>query len=157
LLGRGALSEFMSAAESGGEHVTLETPFFYPERFGEAGAWSGRAGLQQGAYATLEGISFTLRQLVVEDMACSPAKELTATGGGSASRVWLQLIADVVGCPVSRGTGDSLLGAARMALGRAAAEDARVAATYRPRRSRAARLAERYRLWLAGQRTGGTR
>ena len=36
-------------------------------------------------------------------------------GGGSKSPLFLQLIADGLGCPVSTGSGDSLLGAAAIA------------------------------------------
>jgi sugar (pentulose or hexulose) kinase len=82
-------------------------------------AWQGSfSGVDEKAYAVLESITFDLYKLVFDDLAAPEGTLLQVIGGGSHSELWLQLIADVLKCPVSVGSGDSLLGAAAMAAGK---------------------------------------
>jgi len=123
------IGAFMSCAESawaarrsrrpGAKEVQKgegDEVFFYPGRMGPGGAWVGAGDRDVRALAVLEGISFALRRLIVEDLRCGSAESpVCVIGGGSKSRFWLQLLADVLNCPVRRGEGDALLGAAAMA------------------------------------------
>ena len=51
--------------------------------------------------ATLEGVTFNLRQALEMLAESSLLSEMTVIGGGSQSRVWVQMIADICGCKVS--------------------------------------------------------
>jgi len=86
---------------------------FYPERIGGSEAWEGEGAVEERAHAVIEGISFLLRQLIESDLKrdCLP-REVKVIGGGSSSSIWLRVLADVLGVPVRRGGGDSLLGVA---------------------------------------------
>ena len=91
--------------------------FFYPDLMGTPQAWQGEGALSRRALAVLEGIGFSLSRLVSSlhtggDMPTA----VRVVGGGSRSDLWLQLLADILGIPVSRGRGDALLGAARQLL-----------------------------------------
>ena len=100
------------------QDLVENAPLFLPGEAGSAGAWTTQGTDEQKAYAILEGISFSLRTLLEEDMSlqCSEC-DLSVIGGGSRSEVWLRIIASTLGCSICRGTGDGLLGAAAMALG----------------------------------------
>lgn len=53
--------------------------------------------------AVMEGIAFGLKQLV--EAMCLPSEDLAqlkAIGGGSKSRVWMQILADVLGSPIDQ-------------------------------------------------------
>lgn len=52
------------------------------------------------ARAVMEGVAFGLRDSVELIRSMTPLEEIRASGGGSASAVWLQIIADVIGAPV---------------------------------------------------------
>jgi xylulokinase len=94
----------------------LNTVFFFPSKMGTETAWSGGGNTAERARAVLEGIGFSLRQLIFEDLEASKTlASLCMTGGGSKSACWLQIIADILDRPVHRGHGDALIGAARMA------------------------------------------
>ena len=99
--------------------ITEQTGIFYPARIRTDEAWHGHFNsVGEKAYAVLEGITFDLYRLVFDELASPEGTSLTVIGGGSHSAVWLQLIADILNCPVSAGSGDGLLGAAAMAAGR---------------------------------------
>jgi sugar (pentulose or hexulose) kinase len=101
--------------------------FFFPERMGTGAAFgpaaTGEATLPGRALAVLEGIGFALRRLLRQTLGSSEnlrfsqsiAAEVIAVGGGSRSDFWLHLLADILSCPVRRGTGNALTGACRMA------------------------------------------
>jgi xylulokinase len=94
---------------------------FYPERSRTASAWTGTGAPADQARAVLEGIVFRLRRMLKTDIQPPRDRQVCALGGGSRSRPWMQLAADILGCTVRRGTGDSLLGAAALAAGKAEA------------------------------------
>jgi xylulokinase len=69
--------------------------------------------------ATLEGVAFGVRQALEITMDPTKIKEMVVIGGGSQSKVWSQMIADVCGCEVTVPTGSSMgpcFGAALCAL-----------------------------------------
>lgn len=99
--------------------ITESTGNFYPSAIRTDKAWQGDfANDEEKAYAILEGITFDLYKLIFDDLAAPSGISLRVIGGGSHSKLWLQLIADTLNCPVSAGAGDSLLGAAAMAAGK---------------------------------------
>jgi xylulokinase len=126
-------------------------PLFVPARIAAGEPWLGPCGdIDLQAYAVLEGIAFALRRLVEVNLhSAQRAQTITAIGGGSRSDVWLELIAAVLGTPVVRGTGDALLGAAAMALGRRQGPAPRASRLFLPGAGPAAGLDERYQCWLA--------
>jgi len=96
--------------------VSPKTGTFNPRAIRTPDAWQGEfRSVAEKAYAVLAGIAHELRRLVYGELGCDENITLRAIGGGSHSDVWLQIIADVLGCSVTVGTGDSLLGAAAMA------------------------------------------
>jgi len=110
-----AFDDAVAAAIPG---ITERTGSFDPKRIRTPHAWQGQfRDVSEKAYAVLERIAFELRHLVYDVLGCGAITTLRAIGGGSHSEVWLQIIADVLGCSVTVGTGDSLLGAAAMAAG----------------------------------------
>jgi len=112
------IAEFDAAVERAIPKANEITGIFSPSRIRTPDAWQGTfAGPDEKAYAVLAGITRDLRKLLFDDLACSRGISLRVIGGGSRSAVWRQLIADLLGCPVSAGSGDSLLGAAAMAAG----------------------------------------
>ena len=99
-----------------GTSAPLGSALFFPHRMGLDGAWTGSDDTAARARAVVEGISFSARQLLTEDLGLQLGdKPVTVIGGGSRSRLWLQLLADILNCPVQRGQGDNLLGSALMA------------------------------------------
>lgn len=82
-------------------------------------AWTGKGSPADRARAVLEGILFRLRQMLARDIQAPRDRQVCALGGGSKSDIWMRMAADVLGCTVRRGAGDSLLGAAALAAGRA--------------------------------------
>ncbi len=103
---------FMKLAESASPGAAL----FYPQRMHTDAAWLGSNDLAARARAVLEGICLSARQLVEDDLKVKRAgKPIVVIGGGSESRFWLQILANMLNCPVRRGEGDILLGAAMMA------------------------------------------
>jgi len=52
------------------------------------------------ARAVMEGVAFGLRDSVELIRTMTPLEEIRASGGGSSSALWLQIIADVIGAPV---------------------------------------------------------
>ncbi|MCE5278115.1 MAG: FGGY-family carbohydrate kinase [Planctomycetaceae bacterium] len=136
----------IEAAARGQTAVTVESGFFVPGRMRTSQAWTGDLPTPDlKAYAVLEGLAMSLRQLVRDELTCSSGTVVRAIGGGSRSAVWLQIIADVLDCPVHRGSGDSLLGAALMAAGRSA--DVSGGEVFHPRLAKRSLLDERFDRW----------
>lgn len=102
---------FMQLAESG----TLGAALFFPNRIRTEKSWSGDETPSARARAVVEGISFSAKRLIVENLGVVPGDQpVLVIGGGSKSDFWLQMLADVFGCSVRRGAGDNLLGSALM-------------------------------------------
>ncbi len=141
-----SVETFDAVAATGMASLNETGGFFHPTRMQTADAWQGRfADVNARAYAVLEGIAFALRRLLREDLGCPESIRLQAIGGGSHSALWLQLIAEALGCRVAAGGGDSLLGAAAMAVGRRPACAER--AVYEPGPERVRDLNARYEKW----------
>jgi xylulokinase len=62
-----------------------------------------RHELRHMARAVLEGVAFSLRDVfeLVRDTSPEPLEELRASGGGTNSTLWKQIIADVLGVPIT--------------------------------------------------------
>jgi xylulokinase len=111
------LSELAALSEPGARGLSFQpyfspagerAPFSDPLARGALLGMSFEHGREHVARAVLEGLT-----LVIQDcLAASgrPPRELRVCGGGAASALWLQLIADVTGLPVLR-SGDSEVGA----------------------------------------------
>ncbi len=106
--------------------------FFHPEKSRTSGAWSGDGTPAERARAVLEGILFTLRSLLANDMKVGPLSSVCALGGGARSGFWMQMAADILGCLVRRGEGDGVLGAAALAAGRAKELELRLGEAWTP-------------------------
>ncbi len=63
-----------------------------------------RHGLGHMVRAVLEGVAFSLRDVfeLVSQTAPDPLRELRASGGGTNSPLWRQIIADVLGVPIAQ-------------------------------------------------------
>jgi xylulokinase len=77
----------------------------YPDPLAR-GAFIGltvRHGLGHMVRAVLEGVAFSLKDVfeLVSETAPDPLRELRASGGGTNSPLWRQIIADVLGVPLS--------------------------------------------------------
>ncbi len=92
---------------------------FYPQQMHTPDAWRGSSDPAARARAVLEGISFSLRDMLGHAERpghSSPSSApITVIGGGSVSALWLQILANVLNRSVTRGHGDILLGAAMIA------------------------------------------
>lgn len=154
LLGRQDLKRFDDLAEKArSEHLShLETvPFFFPSKMNRNDAWDTPIDNRFGrfAYAVLEGIAFSLKLLISENLGVgSMPDEIRITGGGSNSAVWLQIIADVLGCRVRLGRGDAILGAALIAAGRTTVPSLEEDMVYDPSPPYVAKEKNRYAEWL---------
>ncbi|NQU10055.1 FGGY-family carbohydrate kinase [bacterium] len=154
MLGRVPNEEFMKLAAQA--PLAADACFYYPQRWGEPDAWVGEGDQPARARAVVEGISFTVRELIEGGLgvAHGSAAEITVIGGGSRHPFWRQMLADVLGSPVRRGGGDSLLGAAWMVRPEVTPPaDASGAPMVPPDETRARRYDRRYRAWLAAGRT----
>ncbi|MFP4028394.1 MAG: FGGY family carbohydrate kinase [Candidatus Brocadiia bacterium] len=148
------IKDFDRAARKTIPRVDEQSGFFFPNRMRTADAWKGRFEKpDQNAYAVLEGISFSLKQLLFEEMRCARNTRFKAIGGGSQSDLWMQMTADVLGSPVTRGNGDSLLGAAMMAIGRRV--DLRDGGCFQPNQKRQNLFERRYDRWRKLATEGG--
>ncbi|NQU39883.1 MAG: hypothetical protein HQ523_08030 [Lentisphaerae bacterium] len=120
------LAHFDAAVETALPSISETTGTFSPALIRTPNAWQGSfADDSEKAYAVLKGITNDLKRLVCQELNCPSGSALRVIGGGSQSNVWLQIIADTFNAPVSAGTGDSLLGAAKMAVGSACLTPAR--------------------------------
>ncbi|GAA4620200.1 FGGY family carbohydrate kinase [Saccharopolyspora hordei] len=77
-------------------------PFYDPSARGSLHGLSLEHGPAEIARAVLEGLAMTIRDCLRASTA--QPTELRLTGGGSANRLWRQVIADVTGLPVVRTT-----------------------------------------------------
>ena len=102
-------ADFAARAE-----VTEQSPFFYPDRWGSAAAWKGEGTNEEKAYAAMEGILHAIRELVPAGI-LEASQEIVVLGGGSRLGFWLQLAANIFGCPLRPGSSDGLSGAACLA------------------------------------------
>ena len=77
------------------------TPHMNPEARGALLGLTGRHGRCEIARAVLEGVTFACYDAfsVLAELGAHPAAVVLA-GGGAASRVWQQIVADVFGLPV---------------------------------------------------------
>ena len=68
------------------------------------------------ARAVLEGVAFTLREIVDELVRMGPSPgELNIAGGGGRSALWRQIVAEVIARPLGYSEANSCLGAAMLA------------------------------------------
>lgn len=81
-------------------------PYWDPAASGITIGWTGAHGREHFYRAILEGIAFEQRLVGDAMMAAmgQPFTEYVTMGGGSRSRLWRQIIADVTGIPVARST-----------------------------------------------------
>ncbi len=79
------------------------TPHANPRARGAFVGLTVRHGLGHMVRAVLEGVAFSLRDVfeLVSETAPDPLRELRASGGGTNSPLWRQIIADVLGVPLS--------------------------------------------------------
>jgi len=125
---------------------------FHPLRARSDSAWVGDGNDGQRARAVLEGIGFSLRGLIEDGLGAGRVGHLPrvrAIGGGSRSRIWLEIMADILNCEVCRGAGDALLGAARMAAGGLELPREETSPVMVPNAERAAACDTAYRRWQA--------
>jgi xylulokinase len=129
LLGYPGVAEMLSEAQAAERRD--DGPLFLPYLTGErtphndvhaAGAFTGlRADTTRAdlAHATLEGVGLGLLDgIEAVDAAGLRADEITVIGGGSRSIYWIQMLADIIGRPLTLRDGGEVgpaLGAARLA------------------------------------------
>ena len=127
------------------------TPFFYPDRWGTAAAWSSTSNVEEMAFAVLEGIGFALCACAGEARV-GKAEEILILGGGSRLDFWVQLLANIFQCPFTCSTRDGLDGAAILAgLDLPTAQDLSSNRRFLPESSRMEELEKRYHLWRRHQ------
>lgn len=147
-----AVSKMMAGDKTGfmkhAESAPAGAAYFYPQRMHAESAWVGSNDSAARARSVLEGICFSARQLIEDGLGIGLRGDpVIVIGGGSQSRFWLQIAADVLNCPVGRGKGDILLGAAMMACPGAKAPIPQEETVVMPD-PRAAEACERiYRAW----------
>ena len=119
---------------------------FFPAAVKTSRAWIGVQSPGERALAVYEGIAFSLKQLIRDEWrVVSRLPDIVAVGGGSRSRVMLQVLADILNTRVGCGTGDALLGAARLACPGAGAGTPSILEWFHPRQ--AAFYESRYERW----------
>ncbi|HRN17867.1 MAG TPA: xylulokinase [Trueperaceae bacterium] len=104
-----SLAELAATSPTGAGGVTFHpylagerSPYLDPDL---RGAWRGLSLATSSAdlvRAVLEGVAFSLAHAFEIMRPLSDLKELVATGGGSRSRLWVQLLADALHLPVTR-------------------------------------------------------
>jgi xylulokinase len=79
------------------------TPYPDPLARGAFVGLTVRHGLGHMVRAVLEGVAFSLRDAfeLVRETSPEPLRDLRASGGGTNSELWKQIIADVLGVPIS--------------------------------------------------------
>jgi xylulokinase len=79
------------------------TPYPDPLARGAFVGLTVRHGLGHMVRAVLEGVAFSLRDCfeLVRETSPDPLRELRASGGGTNSALWKQIIADTLGVPIS--------------------------------------------------------
>jgi xylulokinase len=141
----GDVRAFMELAESGPPGTAL----FFPHRIRTDKAWTGDPSPAARARAVVEGISFSALRLIVEDLRVElREKFVLVIGGGSKSDFWLQMLADVLNCPLRRGAGDNLLGSTLMLeAADSVRRDVGRGSTFHPDPQRAAQCAALFERW----------
>lgn len=120
-----ALIDLAAGSEVGAAGVTF-LPFLAGERtpYMDAdlrGSWQGlslASGRPELVRSLLEGVAFSLRSALDVMRPLAPLNRALATGGGSRSAPWSQLLCDALGLPLSRlaGAPGAAYGAALLAL-----------------------------------------
>jgi xylulokinase len=126
------------------------TTLFFPQRMHHADAWQGKSdSVASLARAVLEGICFRARQMLQQELNLTlESAPLCVVGGGSQSRFWLEILANVLDYPVCQGEGDILLGAAMIARPETTPPlDAR-SRVIEPTSATAAQYDDQYHCWL---------
>ncbi|MBN6053906.1 carbohydrate kinase [Nonomuraea sp. RK-328] len=117
LAGPAELGELAAAAPPGASGLAFlpyfspageRAPFSDPLARGSFLGMSFEHGREHVARAVLEGLTLVVQDCLAASSA--PARELRVCGGGSASDLWVRMIADVTGVPVLR-SADSEVGA----------------------------------------------
>ena len=122
-----------------------DSALFWPDMIGKTVGIPSTESPGELAYATLEGIGFALRELLEDGLGVVRGTTVKVAGGGGKSSVWRQIIANILDSPVMQAKGDSLLGAAAMALGVSVAnEDSECS---HPQPELVDMLERRYRRW----------
>ena len=99
---------FVEQAKSA--QIRATSPLFFPDKWGNAEAWSGDGCRAEKAYAVLEGIAFAMRLLASPRFRGS-TERIAVLGGGCRLDYWMQLVANVLGCMLVRASCDGLDGA----------------------------------------------
>ena len=86
--------------------TSVSTPYWDPAASGITVGWSTSHGKEHFYRALLEGIAFEQRLAGEGVMAATnqPYTEYITLGGGSQSKLWCQIMADVTGIPIVRST-----------------------------------------------------
>lgn len=86
--------------------TSVSTPYWDPTASGITVGWSTSHGKEHFYRAVLEGIAFEQRLAGEGVMAATgqPFSEYITLGGGSQSKLWCQIMADVTGLPIVRST-----------------------------------------------------
>jgi xylulokinase len=86
--------------------TSVSTPYWDPAASGITIGWSTSHGKEHLYRAVLEGIAFEQRLAGEGVMAATgqPFTEYITLGGGSRSKLWCQIMADVTGVPIVRST-----------------------------------------------------
>ena len=82
------------------------SPYWDPTATGITIGWTGAHGREHLYRAILEGIAFEQRLAgeAVMKVLGQPFAEYVTMGGGSRSKLWCQIMADVTGVPIARST-----------------------------------------------------
>ena len=147
------LKDFTGYAKSQKEQIgSSDGLFFYPGLVNHKFPWSGDSNIRVKALSTFEGFGFYIRFVLKNFLNInSPDKyKIHITGGGSANDLWLQLIANILNSEIIRSKGDTLLGAARIVLGRDLESEKATGDTFYPIKSEARIYNEIYHSWIKG-------
>jgi len=120
-----ALAGLAEASPAGARGVTFQpylagerTPYLDPELRGAFRGLSLASGRADLVRAVLEGVAFSLRDALEVMRPLAGLERVLATGGGSRSRFWLQLLADALQLPLTQleGAPGAAYGAALLAF-----------------------------------------
>lgn len=102
-----ALTDEAQGSPPGSSGVTFRpylagerTPHLDPDLRGSFTGLSLATGQADTIRSVLEGVAFSLRDALDVIMPLAPPKQLLATGGGTRSDFWVQMVADVLGVPL---------------------------------------------------------
>ncbi len=141
------IEDFFKAAESEADQAERCGWFFFPDLIRSGEPWVGEGDRRLLPYATVEGLTFSLRDLVFDELVGELPERILAVGGGARSAFWVKLIADTLNLPVEIVCGDGLLGAASMAVFGTAAPGRRGGEVVFPDSEHVSQLDGRYRRW----------